>query len=188
MTRKKFHQIPSRKQQRQLIICDLNIAIHYLTVVSCFPDRGNAHDFLEVILNTQFLVQFWQDNVTPGCPSALSCGFPASLGLKLISQPAGQLSHWGDGGRNWSKIGHQYLKPLETKTKKKKTLRYNIYFWFLFTKGARQKWHVREAWSTHFSSGLVSKWHSALSYSSVVFFSWRKQICSPSVCPLSKWG
>lgn len=93
VTRKKFHRIPSRKQQWRPIICDLNIAIHYLTVVSRFPDRGNAHDFLEVILNTQFLVQLWQDNVTPGCPSALSCGFPASLGLKLISQPAGQLSH-----------------------------------------------------------------------------------------------
>lgn len=55
-TRKKFHRILNRKQQWQLIICDLNIVIHYLIVVSCFPDRGNTHGFLEVILNTQFLV------------------------------------------------------------------------------------------------------------------------------------
>lgn len=65
---RKFHRILNRKQQWQLIICDLNIVIHYLTVVSCFPDRGNAHDVLEVTLNTHFLVQLWQDNVTPGCP------------------------------------------------------------------------------------------------------------------------
>ena len=56
VTRKKFRRILNRKQQWQLIICDLNIAILYLTVVSCFPDRGNAQDFLEVILNTQLLV------------------------------------------------------------------------------------------------------------------------------------
>jgi hypothetical protein len=86
---RKFHRILNRKQQWQLIICDLNIAIHYLTVVSCFPDRGNAHDFLEVILNTQFLVRLWQDNVSPGCPGVLSCSLPASLRLKLSGQPVG---------------------------------------------------------------------------------------------------
>jgi hypothetical protein len=92
VTRKKLHRILNRKQQWQQIICDLNIAIHYLTVVSCFPDRGNAHNFLEVILNTQFLVQLCQDKVTPGCSCALSCGLSSSLGLQLSSQTMGQLS------------------------------------------------------------------------------------------------